>query len=200
MLMNERSTAISLSLRTKFKEGEALCSSSFAGKVEVDIDGVSQIGTFGNVEKNEYVQFKSAADIFPVNADRPPVGHLYPTLGPFPYTDGDKKITVEVKWTIYQQQPISVVQQDEKIPESLMNQESLSVLGAAIMKDVSTADISIYCDGKSFKAHKAFLCTRLTLMIIILFSLLFLVIQVSCVQSHVPGRHDGGQTGQCDRD
>ena len=65
VLMKEGSTdAFYLFLGTKSKEGEALCSSSFAGKVEVDIDGVSQIGTLGNVEKNEYVQFKSAADYF----------------------------------------------------------------------------------------------------------------------------------------
>ena len=95
----------------------------YAGKVEVDIDGVSQTKTFGNLEKNELLKFHS-------------LGWYLVT---FPYTDdGSKKIKVEVKWTIYQRD-ISVTQQEEEILESLMSQAqvqgSLSEAGKAIVKD-----------------------------------------------------------------
>ena len=78
----------------------------YAGKVEVNIDGVSQTETFGNLEKNEFVTFNSL--------------NFCPKA--FTYTDdGSKKINVEVKWTLYQRD-ISVIQKEEEIQESLMSQ------------------------------------------------------------------------------
>ena len=83
---------------------------------------------------------------------------------------------MEVKWTLYQRS-ISLTQQDEEIPESPMSQGqdqghgSLSEVVKAIMKDDSTADFTIKCDGKTFEAHKNFLCSLsllLPLMVLML--------------------------------
>ena len=92
----------------------------YAGKVEVDIDGVTKTETVGTLEKNELVPFRRLE-----------------FKEAFPYrVDGNKKINVKVKWTLYQLD-ISITQQDEEIPESLMSQGqgSLSKVRKAIMTD-----------------------------------------------------------------
>ena len=118
----------------------------YAGNYELDINGVSQAGSFGNIEKNEFERVRGE--------------NLWFSSPTFPYDiNGEEKISVEVKWTIYRQQPFSVVQ-DVGIPESLMIRESLSVVGKAMMADVSTADLTIKCGAEIFRVHKVFLCYR----------------------------------------
>ena len=106
------------------------------------------------MEKNEFIGFTSHKR----NNE-----HSVLPVGSFSYTPtGDKKITVEVKWTIFLQQPVSTfqLQQEEKIPKSVLSQETLSVVGAAMMEDVSTADLIIKCGDEIFRAHKVVLCSR----------------------------------------
>ena len=133
------------------REGANL-DAKLAGKVDVDIDGVSKTETFGNVEKNEFIGFLRDLEM----------PHLLPPLGPFAYTyipNGDQKITVEVKWTIYLQKPVSVFQQEAEIPKSLLSQETLRVVGAAMMEDAATADLTIKCGDEIFRVHKVVLCS-----------------------------------------
>ena len=118
-----------------------------AGKVEVEMNGTSKTEYFGNAEKNEFVEFETMESFKFKSAV-------------IPFTiNGDEKINVEMKWTLFKQQPLSVFQGDN-IPESLLSQESLSVTGKAMMADVSTADLIIKCGDEIFKVHKVFLCNR----------------------------------------
>ena len=101
----------------------------FAGKVDVNIDGVSRTKTFGSVERNEFNGFKTRTPPQANNSLNDTTVYFL-NVGSFPYTaNGDQKITVEVKWTIYLQQPVSLFQQDAEIPKSLMSRETLSVVG-----------------------------------------------------------------------
>ena len=59
-----------------------------------------------------------------------------------------------------------------EIPESLRVRESLSRIVRTIMKDDSTADLTIKCGSKTFWAHKNFMCGRLVLLSSILGALL----------------------------
>ena len=133
----------------------------FAGKIDVTIDGVSRTETFGSVEKNEFIGFTSHPE-----PEGPESADIL-SVGSFSYTPtGDKKITVEVKWTIFLQQPVSVfqLQQEDKIPKSVLSQESRSVVGAAMMADSATADLTIKCGNEIFRVHKVILCSRLVLL------------------------------------
>merc|ERR1711874_168080 len=115
--------------------------------------GVCMTRTFGNVEKNEFIDFLTKTD-----------GLHLPALGPFRCDSdtlkGSEKITAEVKWTIYMRQPISVFQKGIEIPKSVLSQESRSVVGMAMKEDVSTADLSIKCGDEIFRVHKVVLCSR----------------------------------------
>ena len=66
-----------------------------------------------------------------------------------------------------------------------LSQETLAVVEAAMMEDVSTADLTIKNEIFVFRVHKVILCSRLVFLILIL--LLFLGIQVCRVQSHDAG-------------
>jgi len=47
-----------------------------------------------------------------------------------------------------------------KIPKDLTSQETLPSLNKAIMKDESTADLTVICQSKTFRVHKNFLCAK----------------------------------------
>ena len=113
----------------------------------MDIDGEVQMKAFGDPEKNIYLRFPR-----------------FFAQGPFPLPDveADKKASLEVVWTVYKQQPPSVSHQERaEPPASVMIPESLSVVGRAMMEDVSTADLIIKCGAEIFRAHKVVLCSRL---------------------------------------
>ena len=79
-----------------------------AGKVEVEMNGTSKMRRvqwatplkteyFGNAEKNEFVEFETMESFKFKSAV-------------IPFTiNGDEKINVEMKWTLFKQQPLSVL-------------------------------------------------------------------------------------------
>ena len=113
----------------------------------MDIDGEVQMKAFGDPEKNIYVPFPGSF-----------------SQGPFPLPDveANKKASLEVVWTVYKQQrPLVSHQERAETPASVMIPESLSVVGRAMMEDVSTADLILKCGAEVFRAHKVVLCSRL---------------------------------------
>ena len=79
---------------------------------------------------------------------------------------------MEVKWTIYMQQPVSVFQQYEEIPAFVKSPETLFAVGKSMLADVFTADLIIKCGTEIFSGHKVVLCSRQALVIFIFQSLI----------------------------
>merc|ERR1739844_620790 len=70
-----------------------------------------------------------------------------------------KKVALKLKLELYH--PGSAVSRMVLLPKSLRSENTLSSLNKAIMKDTSTADLTIRADSSTtFRVHKNFICAR----------------------------------------
>ena len=149
-----------------------------AGLLQFDFVGEPKIHEIkiGDVEENDYEYAESK---FLNNADSGsgvemfeiPLGSLGDYIRNQFWSSKNKKTDLVLKITLYKEEDLQISRKLE-IPKALTVQESLPAFNKAIMKDDSTADLTIKCGSKTFWAHKNFMCGGVVLLSSILGALL----------------------------
>ena len=134
-----------------------------AGRVELNIGGKLDYGWVGNVEKEIYQGLNNKLIFNSRNCVKnTQYGYSYSykafATGLFLYNP-EPKVALKLKFDLYN--PGSGLVRTLEVPRSLGSETTLSSLTKAIMKDVSTADLTILADsGSKLKVHKSFICAR----------------------------------------
>ena len=125
-----------------------------AGMVEVNIAGKVDHGKMGDFEKDNYQELNTVLMFSSRNrcsTSRAMSRGMF-LHNPSGQSQSTKKVALKLKLELYQ--PVL-------LPKSLRSENTLSSLNKAIMKDTSTADLTIRADSSTtFRVHKNFICAR----------------------------------------
>ena len=139
-----------------------------AGYLELEMNGTLKKANFGDVEKNRY-------ELVDLKLIIKPPGKLYTDSGSeemdreaFYFEAGEdwekKKIDLKLKFTLYRPRVIRRIEAGDEVllclPQNWKSQLSLPDLNRSIMRDERTANLTLLCQEKTFKVHKAFFCSR----------------------------------------
>ena len=149
------------------KKNTAVGEANLAGEVKMNIDGKLMTIKLGDVEKKVYQAFTNGAIVIhsgkTVRRNHPYNGNQETFPGVFIYnTDRgwqDEVVTLELIFSLHHP-GVLLMSQEVSVPKSLDSQETLPAMAKSIMLDSETADLTLRCDTKSFRVHKAFLCYR----------------------------------------
>ena len=125
-----------------------------AGIVEVNIAGKVDHGKMGDFEKDNYQELNTVLMFSSRNrysTSRAMSSGMF-LHNPSGQSQSSKKAALKLKLELYH--PVL-------LPKSLRSENTLSSLNKAIMKDTSTADLTIRADSSTtFRVHKNFICAR----------------------------------------
>ena len=123
-----------------------------AGLVEVNIAGKVDHGKMGDFEKDNYQELNTVLMFSSRNRYSTSRAMSRGMFLHNPSGQSAKKVALKLKLELYH--PVL-------LPKSLRSENTLSSLNKAIMKDTSTADLTIRADSSTtFRVHKNFICAR----------------------------------------
>ena len=130
-----------------------------AGLVEVNIAGKVDHGKMGDFEKDNYQELNTVLMFSSRNRYSTSRAMSRGMFLHNPSGQSAKKVALKLKLELYH--PGSAVSRMVLLPKSLRSENTLSSLNKAIMKDTSTADLTIRADSSNtFRVHKCFICAR----------------------------------------
>ena len=149
-----------------------------AGTLELELNGTLKKAKFGDIEKNQYKGFvDSKLIINPPGTLELYDGYWRRLEDTFYFHAGEdwknKKIDLKLKFTLYQPRVIRRVEAREEavleLPQNVKTQLSLPDLNRSIMRDDTTADLTLLCQGKIYFQHSH--CSRASECYVEIFSL-----------------------------